>query len=515
MKNHGILIFDYGSQYTLLIARRLRELGIFCEISSDLSQTQFDFDIDAMILSGGPDSVQDKNARGLPTLFGDFAKPVMGICYGMQLLIANNGGKIQSAKGREYGRSEIITQPSSNHLAQLLEDTPETQSVWMSHGDDVTDLGRDFELLAKSETNIIAAVAHKTKPWLGIQFHPEVAHSEFGQQILKNFVTKIAAAKTDWQSSNIISQLSAELRQQVGQGKVLMAVSGGVDSTVAAALLTHALGKKQVVPVMIDNGLLRLNEADLVKESMKQLNMDHLIVLDCRERFISELQNVSDPETKRKIIGKLFIEEFESFAKSVPNLTHLGQGTLYPDVIESAGHGAGAKVIKTHHNVGGLPEKLSLKLVEPFKWLFKDEVRALGLELNLPRELIERHPFPGPGLAVRLPGAIDIERINILQQVDEIFISELRSANLYHKTWQAFAVLLPVKSVGVMGDNRSYEYVCSLRAVNSVDAMTAEPANLPFEFLTRVAATIVGKVQGVNRVLYDISSKPPATIEWE
>ncbi len=514
--HHGILILDYGSQYTLLIARRFRELGIYAEIIDGQSQQPPEnFEFNGLVLSGGPDSVYEAGSRRFPDWVIHSSKPILGICYGMGLLVEYRGGKMRAAKGREYGKASINTHSHQASAQKLFKSTPQHQTVWMSHGDDLDQLPQSAATIATSDDGVVAAIAFEDKPWIGIQFHPEVMHSEFGADLLRNFATEFCGSSTDWSAHNMIETITQEVRQTVGNGKVLMAVSGGVDSTVATVLLTKILGKTHVAPVFVDTGLLRKNEREMVENILRELGADHLVTLDRRELFYKSLAGVSDPETKRKIIGKLFVEEFEKLSKTVAGLTHLGQGTLYPDVIESAGHGSGAKVIKTHHNVGGLPEKLALKLVEPFRFLFKDEVRKIGRELGIPNHIVDRHPFPGPGLAVRIPGEVTPDKVQILQEADAVFIEELRASGFYDKTWQAFVVLLPVKTVGVMGDNRSYQWACSIRAVTGSDAMTAGVAELPLSFLSRVADRIVRKVPGINRVLYDVTTKPPATIEWE
>ncbi len=514
--SEGIVILDYGSQYTLLIARRLRELGVYSEIIDGMSQhPPKDFTARGLILSGGPDTVTDEGARTMPEWVQQSQVPVLGICYGMQLMAGVSGGKLRSGTQREYGRAELNLQlGKAPAYAKAFQTLSSKQIVWMSHGDDVEDTSGAFEVLGRTEDGVTAFIAHKERPWIGLQFHPEVQHSVEGAELLRCFVSDICKAPLNWDAGCMLSSSAAKIKENVGQGKVLMAVSGGVDSTVAAALLTYALGADQVHAVFVDHGLLRKNEVEWVSEQLKSLKVQ-LTTLDCKDDFYAALKGVSDPEQKRKIIGRKFIEVFEAFAKSHSGFTHLGQGTLYPDVIESAGHGSGAKVIKSHHNVGGLPEKLHLQLVEPFRYLFKDEVRSIGRQLGIAPQLIDRHPFPGPGLAVRILGDIDADKVKILQEADDIFIRRLREANHYHSVWQAFAVLLPVKSVGVMGDNRTYQQTCALRAVTASDGMTAGVGDLPMSFLVSVSDEIVRKVHGINRVVYDITTKPPATIEWE
>ncbi|MCX6118251.1 MAG: glutamine-hydrolyzing GMP synthase [Proteobacteria bacterium] len=521
-KGDGIVVLDYGSQYTLLIARRLREIGAYSEVIDGASQRPPEgLVVRGIILSGGPDSVTEAGSRALPDWVLKHNVPVLGVCYGMGLLVEAFGGKMRSATRREYGQAHLKVNDVHNLSRKkflgekLFDDTPLDQTVWMSHGDDVAEVPKTFQTAATTDDGVVAAMVHDTLPIAALQYHPEVAHSEFGKELLRNFATKLCQLELNWDGSARIQSLCQYIEDVVGQGHVLVACSGGVDSTVTAALLLKALGPQRVTAVFCDTGLLRQNEVPWVAEKLKVLGLQHLEVLSSSDRFFEALKGVTDPEEKRKIIGKLFIEEFEAYAKKHPAFTHLGQGTLYPDVIESAGHGSGAKVIKSHHNVGGLPDRLALKLCEPFRWLFKDEVRSIGLELGLPLELIERHPFPGPGLAVRILGEVTRERVKMLQQADHVFISSLKEHGLYHVPWQAFAALLPIKSVGVMGDNRTYQQTIALRAVTSSDGMTAGVAELPLSFLTKVADQIVRQVHGINRVVYDITTKPPATIEWE
>jgi GMP synthase (glutamine-hydrolysing) len=516
--NAGILVLDYGSQYTLLIARRLRELGVYSEvIDGHQAQPPAGYDIQGFILSGGPDSVYDIGSRRIPDWVMANGKPVLGICYGMQLLVERFKGDLRGGKGREYGKAELHLRPEVKGPAgRIFYGLPVNQTVWMSHGDDIAVIPDVMEAAGFSKDGVVAAVVHKELPIAGLQFHPEVNHSEYGMAMLKNFVFEVCRMKSNWDSGCMLDATTRYIRDTVGNGHVLVACSGGVDSTVTAALLAKALGPDKVTAVFCDTGLMRQDEVAWVSGALKVLGLKHVEVLNSQATFLGKLKGVEDPEQKRKIIGRTFIEEFEGYAKNHRDeFTHLGQGTLYPDVIESAGHGAGSKVIKSHHNVGGLPETLALKLVEPLRFLFKDEARTLGEKLGLPHEMVWRHPFPGPGLAVRILGAVNKEDLNILRAADDIYIRALRTFNLYETIWQAFAVLLPVKSVGVMGDNRTYQKTIALRAVNSVDAMTATVCDLPFEFLTHVAAEIVKKVDGVNRVVYDITTKPPATIEWE
>lgn len=515
--DRGILVLDYGSQYTLLIARRLREIGVYAEVIDGMAQKPpADFAFDGIILSGGPDTVTDEGARGLPTWVIAANKPILGICYGMQLLMQEFGGKLRSGKGREYGKAQLkLTSEIPQRAGQIFYDQPALQGVWMSHGDDVVELPRDFTQIGSTDDGVCAVVVHNTKPIAGLQFHPEVQHTEYGGAILEKFTTKVCRAPLNWGSHDILDATSRYIKDTVGDGKVLMAVSGGVDSTVAAVLLNRVLGPEKVVTVFVDHGLLRKNERQWVIDNFKLMGVKGLQVLDREELFLSRLKGISDPEQKRKIIGNSFIDVFQDFAKTLTGITHLGQGTLYPDVIESAGHGAGAKVIKSHHNVGGLPEKMHLKLVEPFRYLFKDEVRVIGTEIGINPKMVHRHPFPGPGLAIRILSDITKPDLDLLRDADQIFIDALHQEGLYESVWQAFAVLLPVKSVGVMGDNRTYQKTCAIRAVLASDGMTAGVADLPMAFLLKVADQIVRKVDGINRVVYDLTSKPPGTIEWE
>lgn len=513
----GFLVLDYGSQYTLLIARRLREIGVYAEVIDGMApQAPAGFQVHGIILSGGPDTVTDAGSRRIPAWIWSLDKPILGICYGMQLLVEHFGGSLRSGRSREYGRATLKVEGHAiGPAGSLFDGTPKGQTVWMSHGDDIAAMPDCLFTAGLSEDGVVAAVVHQDKAIAGLQFHPEVQHTDYGAAILKNFTQTICKAPTNWDAGSRLESSLRYIRQTVGHGHVLVACSGGVDSTVAAALLAKALGPERVTAVFSDTGLMRQDEVPWVSETLRQLGLRHVEVLNSAPHFLAALAGVTEPEAKRKVIGRLFIEEFEAFARQHPEFTHLGQGTLYPDVIESAGHGAGAKVIKSHHNVGGLPEKLALKLVEPLRFLFKDEVREIGEQLGLPHDMVHRHPFPGPGLGVRILGEVTEDRLKILRAADAIFIGGLRESGLYDSVWQAFAVLLPVKSVGVMGDNRTYQMTIALRAVTSSDGMTAGVSELPMSFLTRTAADIVKKVDGVNRVVYDITTKPPATIEWE
>lgn len=516
--HEGILVLDYGSQYTLLIARRLRELGVYAEVIDGRSPKAPDgFKAHGLILSGGPDSVYDIDSRRLPEWAVSLSQPILGICYGLHCLVEHFGGKLRGGKGREYGKAELLLKGEiPGPAGRMFYGLPMAQTVWMSHGDDVQTLPASIAAVGESKEGVIAAIVHRELPVAGLQFHPEVHHTEHGQTMLKNFVFDVCKAPRNWDGGSMLEATLTYISETVGNGHVLVACSGGVDSTVAAALLVKALGPSKVTAVFCDTGLMRKDEVPWVSGALKALGMRHIEVLNSETKFLQALAGITSPEEKRKRIGRLFIEEFEAYAKGhASEFTHLGQGTLYPDVIESAGHGAGSKVIKSHHNVGGLPETLHLKLCEPLRYLFKDEARALGEALGLPHAMVYRHPFPGPGLGVRILGEVTRERLSILREADDVFIRALRDQGHYEKIWQAFAVLLPVKSVGVMGDNRTYQMTIALRAVTSTDAMTAEVGDLPLSFLTQVAADIVKRVDGVNRVVYDITTKPPATIEWE
>jgi len=507
-----ILIIDFGSQFTQLITRRVREANVYSEIHSHLITLQQvkKFNPAGIILSGGPMSVYDTDAPDLEDEILKLGIPVLGICYGLQIISKKLGGKVEPAKDREYGRATLNVISSS----PLLSNVKPNSTVWMSHGDYLTELPDGFNVVAKSDHSPIGAAENSNKKIYGVQFHPEVVHSEEGRKIIHNFLFNICNCKGDWTSHNFIENNIAEIKTKVGNAKVICALSGGVDSTVAAVLVKKAIGNN-LICIHIDTGLMRKNEsAEIARVFDKKLNLNH-IHIDASERFLTKLKGVSDPEQKRKIIGNTFIEVFEEEAKKIDGAEYLVQGTLYPDVIESVSVKGASVTIKTHHNVGGLPEKMNLKLIEPFRSLFKDEVRNVGRELNIPEEFIERHPFPGPGLAVRILGAVDKEKLDILKEADDIYINAIKDAGIYNKIWQAFAVLLPVQSVGVMGDARTYENVLALRAVTSVDGMTADWYWFDHKFLADVSNKIINKVRGINRVVYDISSKPPATIEWE
>jgi len=507
-----LVILDYGSQYTRLIARRVRELRVYAEILPwDVAPERlFALDPIGIILSGGPNSVYDAAAPGLPEAVLALGVPVLGICYGMQLLTRALGGEVHPGVSREYGATEVtVLQPQHPLLVGL----PPTLQVWMSHGDQVAAMPAGFAELARSQSGVLAAMADDRRRLFGLQFHPEVAHTPLGGEVLRRFLFDICGCAGDWTPDAFITATTARIRQQVGDGGVVCGLSGGVDSAVAATLVHRAVGER-LTCIFVDTGLLRQDEAAQVEATFQQTLGMRLIVVNAAERFFTALAGVTDPEQKRRIIGEQFIRVFESEARRLPGVCFLAQGTIYPDVIESAG-GPAAQRIKSHHNVGGLPEQMALTLVEPLRELFKDEVREVGLALGLPEELLWRHPFPGPGLAVRILGEVTPERVKLLQAADAIFLAELRAAGYYRQTAQAFAVLLPVQSVGVMGDFRTYADVIALRAVTTQDFMTADWAHLPYELLARVSNRIVNEVPGVNRVVYDISSKPPATIEWE
>ena len=511
-----ILILDFGSQYTQLIARRVREAGVYSEIYvGDIDhQSISDFNPTGIILSGGPESAfSDDSPKAAAEIFS-MGVPILGICYGMQTMAEQLGGHVQSSSHREFGYAEVSIE-TSNRLFKGIEVAQDCLQVWMSHGDRVETLPEGFEIVGKSDSSPAAAMANVEKLFFGLQFHPEVTHTDKGQIIIENFVHQICGCGSEWTPGNIIEKDINNIREEVGDDQVLLGLSGGVDSSVVAALLNRAIGK-QLTCIFVDNGLLRLNEGDQVMEVFST-HMDlNVIRVDAEELFLSKLQGVEDPEEKRKIIGNTFIEVFEEEASKLVNVKWLAQGTIYPDVIESAGAKTGkAHVIKSHHNVAGLPEDMTLKLIEPLRDLFKDEVRVIGKELGLPSELVDRHPFPGPGLGVRILGEVKKEYADLLRAADAIFIEELIANDLYKKVSQAFSVFLPVRSVGVMGDGRKYDYVIALRAVETSDFMTANWARLPYEFLDHVSTRIINEVKGISRVTYDISGKPPATIEWE
>jgi GMP synthase (glutamine-hydrolysing) len=514
---HRLLILDFGSQYTQLIARRVREVGVYSEIHPwDMSDDEIKaYAPDGVILSGSPESVNlDIPPRVSHTVF-ELGVPVLGICYGMQTMAAELGGKVGASAHREFGYAEITPDDSSLFGDLSDSDDESVLKVWMSHGDRVEAIPPGFKATASSPNSPLAAMEDPSRHFYGVQFHPEVTHTPQGQEILRRFVRDICGCPGDWTAGNIVSDAIDHVREQVGDGKVLLGLSGGVDSSVVAALLHEAIGD-QLVCVFVDHGLLRQNEGDQVMKLFAEHLGVNVIRVNAAERFFRALKGVTDPEEKRKIIGGQFIEIFDEEAHKLDGIEWLAQGTIYPDVIESAGAKTGkAQVIKSHHNVGGLPEYMRMSLVEPLRELFKDEVRRIGLELGLPRRMVMRHPFPGPGLGVRVLGEVKPEYVALLQLADDIFINELQKQDLYDETSQAFAVFLPVKSVGVMGDGRKYDYVVALRAVETIDFMTARWARLPYEFLEHVSLRIINEVDGISRVTYDISGKPPATIEWE
>ncbi|HPR06365.1 MAG TPA: glutamine-hydrolyzing GMP synthase [Denitromonas sp.] len=520
MAHQKILILDFGSQFTQLIARRVREQQVYCEIHPCDVSDEFlrNFGADGIILSGGPNSVYSEIMNAPQTVF-ELGKPVFGICYGMQTMAAQLGGKVESSDTREFGYAEVRAQGHSK-LFENIQDRSNDKGhglldVWMSHGDKVTELPPGFRLIGSNASTPIAAMADEERGFYGVQFHPEVTHTLKGKDIITRFVHDICGCGHDWNMPDYVAEAVAAIREQVGDEEVILGLSGGVDSSVAAALIHRAIGD-QLTCVFVDNGLLRLNEAEQVMQTFGRNLGVKIIHVDATEQFLGHLVGVSDPEQKRKIIGREFVEVFQAEAAKLPKARWLAQGTIYPDVIESAGgKNKKAHTIKSHHNVGGLPETLNLKLLEPLRELFKDEVRELGIALGLPHDMVYRHPFPGPGLGVRILGEVKPEFADLLRRADAIFIDELRAADWYEKTSQAFAVFLPVKSVGVMGDGRTYEYVVALRAVQTQDFMTALWAELPHSLLARVSNRIINEVRGINRVVYDISGKPPATIEWE
>lgn len=517
---HRILILDFGSQYTQLIGRRVREAQVYCEIFPyDIDeQTIREFQPRGIILSGSPESVHINQAFRAPECVFNLGVPVLGICYGMHTMALQLGGQVESSELREFGHAQVRLKGKSE-LFRYIEDhlSPSGHSlldVWMSHGDRVSEMPPGFELIAATENAPIAGMVDNKRKFYGIQFHPEVTHTTQGHRIIKRFVHDICGCIKLWNSRNIIEDIIQRVQKQVGDDEVVLALSGGVDSSVVAALLHEAIGQ-QLTCVFVDNGLLRLNEAQQVMQTFAQHLGVKVIQVNAESRFLDALQGITDPEQKRKIIGNLFIDVFQEQAAQLQNAVWLAQGTIYPDVIESAKSGSKSQVIKSHHNVGGLPETMHLKLIEPLRELFKDEVRILGTELGLPAEIVHRHPFPGPGLGVRILGEIHKEYADILRQADAIFIEELRRHDHYRKVSQAFAVFLPVKSVGVMGDSRCYDYVIALRSVETTDFMTAHWSHLPHKFLELVSNRIINEVKGISRVVYDISGKPPATIEWE
>lgn len=504
-----ILIYDFGSQYTQLIARAVREAGVFCEIFPFNKELSFTSDIKGFILSGSPCSVNQKAPPVLNIELLTQYAPVLGICYGAQLTAKIYGGNVEKSDKREYGRANL----KISKFEKLFSGIPESSQVWMSHSDSITQIPKEFEILATTSDIPIAAFRCVNKELYGLQFHPEVFHSTEGKRIIKNFLFNICGCQGEWTPANFISEQVNFLKQKLGSSKVVMALSGGVDSTVAATLLHKAIGDN-LYGIFVDNGLLRKNEFDDVLSIYETLGLN-VKGVDAKNHFYNSLEGKILPEEKRKAIGKSFIEIFDIEAHKIKDIEYLGQGTIYPDVIESVSVHGPSVTIKSHHNVGGLPEKMHLKLVEPLRNLFKDEVRRIGKELGIPNEMLSRHPFPGPGLGIRILGEVNSDKVQLLQEADNIYITLLKEFGLYNAVWQAGAILLPVKSVGVMGDERTYEYTIALRAVTSVDGMTADWAHLPYEFLAEVSNKIINNVKGINRVVYDISSKPPATIEWE
>jgi len=513
MKNEElILIIDFGSQYTQLITRRVREANVYSEIHPHkISVDEVkSLSPSGIILSGGPMSVYDEGSPQLDPAILNLGVPVLGICYGLQLICKISGGIVEPASDREYGKANLIIK----EVNELFKNIRKESVAWMSHGDYLTKLPKGFKVLAESNHSPICSIADSQRKIYGVQFHPEVAHTQEGEKIIWNFLFNICKCKSGWTPHNFIQSKISEIKKLVGSSRAICALSGGVDSTVAAVLVKKAIGEN-LLCIHIDTGLMRKNESETISELFKEKIKLNYIHLNESERFLTKLKGIVDPEQKRKIIGKTFIEIFEEEAVKYGEATFLVQGTLYPDVIESVSIKGASVTIKTHHNVGGLPEKMNLKLIEPFRELFKDEVRKVGRELGIPENFISRHPFPGPGLAVRVLGEVSKDRLDILREADDIFINEIREAGLYNNIWQAFAVLLPVNSVGVMGDARTYENVLALRAVTSMDGMTADWFRFEHDFLEKVSNKIINKIRGINRVVYDISSKPPSTIEWE
>lgn len=511
MPHKGILILDFGSQFTQLIARRIREMNVYCEIHPCTVPFHEDWTFDGIILSGGPASVLGDETPDVDERWLQTNRVILGVCFGMQMMAQRTGCKLERGQKREYGQSTLCIE--KDHI--FVEGLPQQSVAWMSHGDHVETVGSGWSVLGRSDSGVIATLAHIQYQWVAVQFHPEVAHTEYGETLLRNFVLKMCGAPQNWTMGNFVSEQIDFLRQKVGRGHVICGLSGGVDSSVTAAILQKAIGN-QLHCVFVDNGLLRKGERDAVEKEFSDFD---LTVVDASMEFLTALDGITDPEAKRKTIGRVFIDVFDReatrLAASHGDIQWLAQGTLYPDVIESLSFKGPSATIKSHHNVGGLPDDMQFKLIEPLRELFKDEVRSLGIELGLSHERVYRHPFPGPGLAVRMLGPITVERLQLLREADHIYIEEIRNFGWYDKIWQAGVVFLPVKSVGVMGDDRTYEWTVALRAVHSRDGMTADVVRLPWELLERVSTRIINEIRGINRVAYDVSNKPPATIEWE
>jgi len=508
-----ILIIDFGSQFNQLIARRVRECGVYCVIEPPTIAIERIIQIDpqGIVLSGGPASIYNANSPRVDQRIFDLGIPILGICYGMQFMIDTLGGTVKRSEKREYGFAELrVTQPDIP-----FEQVPKRSQAWMSHGDSISKLPEGFKITAETDNTKVAAAADTARRLYGFQFHPEVNHTTKGKVMLRNFLFGVCGCKRNWTMKAFARGAVAQIRQQVGDQKVILGLSGGVDSSVAALLIHNAIGRN-LTCIFVDNGLLRKDEAEKLKKTFKEHLKLNIRFVNARSRFLKALAQTADPEKKRKIIGKVFVEVFEAEAKKIEGVAFLAQGTLYPDIIESrSAFGGPSAVIKSHHNVGGLPKRMKLKLIEPLQHLFKDEVRKLGAQMGLEPELVWRQPFPGPGLAIRVIGEVSEKRLNILREVDNVLIEEIKAAGYYRKVWQSFAVLLPIKSVGIMGDSRTYENIVAIRAVTSKDAMTADWARLPHSLLGRISNRIINEVRGVNRVVYDISSKPPSTIEWE
>jgi len=506
-----VLILDFGSQYTKLIARRIRENHVYCEIHPfNISMEKIkNFNPQAIILSGGPASVLKDGPQIEREIFS-LNVPILGICYGLQLMMHLKDGKVKKGSKREFGHADLFVEEKD----PFFDNIPKDNSVWMSHGDKVVSLDPEFKKIAHTKNAEYAVIKHKKKPFYGVQFHPEVVHTEYGNQYIRNFLFNICNLKAEWTMGKFIEETVTDIREKVGDKKVILGLSGGVDSSVVAVLLWKAI-KEQLVPIFVNNGVLRKGEVEQVRNVFGNVFPMKLDYVDASEKFLDALEGVTDPEKKRKTIGKIFIDVFDKKASKIENAKFLAQGTLYPDVIESVSFKGPSATIKSHHNVGGLPEKMNFELIEPLKELFKDEVRELGKELGLPKEMVQRHPFPGPGLAIRIIGKVTRERLKLVREADAIVREEIKRAGIYDNIWQAFAVLLPIKTVGVMGDERTYENTVAVRMVDSVDGMTADWSKVPYEVLKTISNRIINEIEGINRVTYDISSKPPSTIEWE